>query len=181
MSAAHAPVFELTETKASLNHINPRNELHGEEKKLACDLSFLVECANTSLAMFSPVLRSSFYARDDGQGSLVDDADYMPVLKLPAIDSFKWKAGDLTGATIRFHYGTTEKSHIVLEDAKVGKFKITCREGGSVWIEFQAAVYPTEQQFGKLSKIIQDTVCVISVTPPPAPDDLDEGDDSKKQ
>lgn len=165
------PVFELEEANAVMTNMNVRLEKHGKEEVLACDLSLEYEMANTGLAMFSPALRSAFYQRSQGpQGELpgTDDADYMPSLRFPALSSHNWEAGELTGAELRFHYGATEKGHVVFEGAKIGKYRFNCKEGGTVLLQFKGQVLPTDVQMGKLSKILADKSCIISITPPKA-------------
>jgi len=170
MAKAGRVVFELSEVNAELVHKNERIEKHGEEDRLACDLNFSIEMANTQLAMFAPALRSCLYQRSLGDQPALpgteEETDHMPSLRFPAITVLKWGAGDLVGAELRFHYGTSEKSHIVFEGVKIGKFRIECKEGGTVVVSFQGQVYPTEAQSGKLSKFLQTRSCVISVTPP---------------
>ena len=163
------PVFELAEANAVLTNINVRLEKHGDEEVLASDLSFQYEMANTGLAMFAPALRSAVYQRPQGaQQEIEVDADYMPSLRFPALSALKWGAGELVGAEVRFHYGTTEKSHVVFEGAKVGKYRMECKEGGTVLLSFQAQVHPNEKQSGQLSKLLVDKSCIISITPPKA-------------
>lgn len=172
--AKHA-MFELANANVALIHKNERLEMHGNETKLACDLKFEYEMANTGLAMFHPSLRSAIYQPSQSdQGTLIEDQDYLPSLKFPALSSLKWGAGDLVGAELRFHYGTSEKSHVVFSEAKICKYKLDCKEGGTVLVSFDAQVYPTETQSGKLSKILTDKLCTISITPPEAPADLGE-------
>lgn len=169
------PVFELAEANAVLTNMNVRLEKHGNEEVLAHDLSFDYEMANTGLAMFAPALRACIYQRPQGpQAELegVSDADYMPSLRFPALSALKWGAGELIGAELRFHYGTTEKSHIVFDEAKICKYRMECKEGGTVLLSFQAQVHPNEKQAGQLSKLLVDKSCIISITPAPAPAEL---------
>lgn len=171
-----ATVFTLEEQNASLISKSDRIEHHGEEKRLACDLDFSIEVANTALALFAPALRSCLYQRDQGaQVELpgTEDPQHTPSLRFPALGSLKWGAGELIGAELRFH-GVNKKSDVVFDETKIHKYKIQCKEGGTVIITFQAQVRPDEHQAGRLSKFLQDKVCQITVTPPPPPADLAE-------
>ena len=174
MGTVGAPTFALEEQNASLVHKNERVEKHGDEDKIACDIDFEMEVANTALAMFAPSLRSCLYQKDQGpQADLpgTESPDHTPSLRFPALGKLKWAAGDLTGAELRFH-GMDNKSDVVFDSAKVGKYRFECKEGGTVVIGFQAQVYPNEKQSGRLSKFLQDKVCQITVTPAPPPADL---------
>jgi hypothetical protein len=161
--------FSLEEAAVSLDHKNERIEKHGDEDRLACDLNFHLETNNAALTMFSPTLRGLLYERDDGtQGALLDDADHLTKLRNPPLHGkpLPWGAGELVGAELRFHFGIKPDTDVVFSEAKIHKFKLDCREGGTVVIGFQAQVYPTDEQSGKMSKFLLDKVCTISVTPP---------------
>jgi hypothetical protein len=161
--------FELEEAVCQLVHKNDRLEKHGEEDRLACDLNLTYETNNGCLVLFSPTLRSLVYEHENGaQTELVKDPDHLTKLRNPALHGgpLKWAAGELVGAEVRFHYGPTGKSDIVFDMAKVGKYKIECREGGTVVLHFQAQVYPNESQSGKLSLILTNKVCTVSIKPP---------------
>ena len=43
-------MFELSRQKSKLTSINPRAELHGEDKKLACDIKFDMKVSNDVLS-----------------------------------------------------------------------------------------------------------------------------------
>lgn len=159
--------FELEEVFAGLTYKNERLEKMGELDRLACDLTLQVEAANSFLAHFSPTLRAGLYQKpDDGQGVLVEDVDHLTKLRFPQLGVLHWTEGDLVGATLRFHIGIKPASHLVFDQVKVNKYRIECKEGGTVVLTFRAQVYPTDSQSGKLSKLLVDKVCTISVTAP---------------
>ncbi len=167
-------IFSLEEQNASLTSKSDRIEHHGEEKRLACDLDLSIEVANTALAMFKPSLRSCLYQKDQGaQVELpgTEDPTHTPSLRFPELGTMKWDGGELIGAELRFH-GVNKKSDVVFDETKIHKYKIQCKEGGTVIISFQAQVRPDEHQAGRLSKFLQDKVCQITVIPPPAPADM---------
>lgn len=173
--------FELSEVAAALTHKNERLEKMGEEDRLACDLTLQVEAANSILAHFSPTLRAGLYQKpEDGQGELVPDVDHLTKLRFPQFGVLHWNAGDLVGATLRFHIGVRDTSHLVFDDVKVNKYRIECKEGGTVVLTFRAQVYPTDAQSGKLSKLLVDKVCTISVTAP-GDDGLEDAGDRGRQ
>lgn len=169
----HAPRFELENANALLVNMNSRLEKHGEDDKLACDLNFEYETANTSLAMFAPALRSCMYLPpDEGvQGELPVAADYLPRLRFPGLAALKWTVGELIGAKLSFAFGV--KSHLDFAGVKVHKYRLELKEGGSVVISFQAQVHPTEAQAGKLAGLFQGKQVVISVEPPAGDPDAD--------
>ena len=168
-------MFEITQSNVSLVHKNDRLEKHGDEDVLACDLNFQWETDNGALAMFAPDLRSLLYKKQDSQGELINDPSHLTALRFPALAPLKWVAGDLHGAKLLFHVGVSDKSNVLLEDVRVGKYRIEAKEGGTVVISFQAQCKPDEKQSGKLSRFLSDKLCTITLEPPPAPADLTEG------
>lgn len=169
--------FECIEANAELIHKNDRIEKHGEESVLACDLSFVWETDNGCLAMFHPSLKSALYGKGDNpQLEIEPDPAHMTALRFPQLQPLKWGGGDLVGGELTFHYGTGGKSNVELDIVKLGKFRLECKEGGTVAVHFQVAVRPTEAQAGKLSRFLNDGMCMISVEPP-AVDAVSHGDD----
>ena len=158
-------MFEAIEANMSLMHKNERIEKHGEEQILACDLRLEWETGNGVLAMFDPALRSALYRKDEDQGELIVDVDHLTVLKFAGLPSLKWVLGELVGAEVTFH-AAVSKNDLVLEGCKVHKFRIDCKDGGTVVISFQVQAHPTELQSGKLSRILTDKLCQVSVIPP---------------
>ena len=170
-------MFEMTEANVELVHKVERKEKHWEEEVLACDLNFKWETSNGVLAMFAPELRHSLYKKpSDGQAELpgTDDPDHLTALRFPAMAPIKWLAGDLTGGLLTFHTGV--KSMVKIDITRLHKFKLDPKEGGTVVVYFQIQCRPNEQQSGKLSKFYTDGACTITVTPPPAPGDLQQED-----
>lgn len=161
-------MFEVEEGKVKLMGMNTRTEMHGEELRVAVDLNFKWETGNGCLALFAPALRSCLYQRDTPD--LVDPVDpneeSLRSLRFAPLGVLKWDAGELVGAGLRFHYGTSEKSHIVFDDVNVAKYHLECKEGGTVIVSFQAQVRPNEKQVGQLANLLQIRDVVISVTPP---------------
>lgn len=162
-------VFELEEAKCRLVHMNTRLEKHGEEDRLACDLNFEWDTDNGCLAMFSPTLRSALYQRPTGPQTELPGTstpEHLTEVKYPELMPVKWRGGKVVGAELRFHVGTSDKSHVVFGETTVDKYSLECKEGGTVCVRWQAQVYPTDAQAGKLSKLLVDKHCEVSVTPP---------------
>ena len=172
-------MFEVDEGKVQLVHKNERLEKHGDEDVLACDLNFVWETDNGCLAMFAPDLRSALYKKSDGsQPDLpgTSGPEHMTALRFPGLAPLKWSLGELIGGELTFHHGTTAKSHIKIDITKLCKYRLECKEGGTVVVGFQVQCRPSEQQSGKLSKFLTDKHCVVSVIPPNAPEDLASGE-----
>ena len=166
-------MFEIIEGNVNLVHMNIRLEKRGDESVQACDLSFLWETNNGALAMFAPELRHCLYKAADGaQLELATDPDHLTALRFPHMGPIKWTGGELIGGELNFHYGV--KSEIAVEIKKLHKFRLECKEGGTVAIGFQVQCLPTEQQIGKFSMFLAAGTCTLSVTPPAAKADDDQ-------
>lgn len=156
--------FSLEAAKVLLKHKNERLEKHGEDEVLVCDLDFTLEASNAVLAEFHPELRSSIYKRtESAQGELVDDPDHLIALRIPELEGARKFAGAMHKAELVFLRGS--KKHLVFSEAKVHKFAFDCKEGGTVIVHFQAQVHPDEGQSGKLSGLLQEKLCTITLTP----------------
>lgn len=157
----------LKETNAKLLNVNPRPELHGDEKKPAADLSLNVHLHNKELDQFDLRLRHALYEKDATQGDLVsgDDPEHLPKLRFPQLDQpLKWD-GEQVGGKVTFHRGISAKSDLVIEGVLINKFQIEAIEGGSVGLTFRVQFKPEEKEIGKLCMLTGQDV-QISVEPP---------------
>ena len=135
--------FELPAmTKGKCTHVNFRPENHGDEPQMAVDININFNLPNTALDMFDPELRKALYfsqAGDSGQSDIEGVDKILPNFKFPSLKvPFGWEA-QLTGFTLEIDYGLGDEgdSNLRLEMCKVGKFKLTPAEGGTVIIACQ--------------------------------------------
>lgn len=149
-------MFELESlTTLKLINASPRKEHHGEDLVQAIDLSLRWETSNEALSLFDPWLRNSLYwnaAAENGQEKLEGVADVLPNLRSPKLRmplGWEWEG---VGYNLRVDHGLGGRSDLVLTGCKVGKFKFTVKEGGTVVIDFQvqANVDVNEKIVGKL-------------------------------
>jgi len=155
--------FVLAGAKVRLTHKNDRIEAHGEEKILACDLDFLFETTNDVLSQFNPAMHAAFYMRPDSpQGELAEDPKHMTALRLPEISGALALDGRMKG---EFKLGTGGKKDMVLPDCTLTKFKVECKEGGTVVVHFQAKTRPDEGQAGRISGFLRDKHVIVTFTP----------------
>ena len=164
-------MFSLEKQKVKLSSVNPRAELHGDDKKLAVDLKFEFKTSNDILSEFHPQLKSSFYMKgDSAQGELIETPGHLPAIKFPLISSFSWGA-EYPGYSLLVDYGIDDKSAIHMIDCEVDNFKFTLMDGGSVSVVFRVIAHPAEADLGKLCGMIQQEA-TITVTPPDSEADL---------
>lgn len=145
----YAPQFSLKNQTGKLININLREENHGEEEVVACDLKIVVPISNMQLAEFHPMLRDAlYYNKDVPQASLVDRE---PInIKFPQMAPFKW-ALDMSPCIFIISWGITP---VELFDAKVGGFNFDAQEGGTVDVTFRVQALPTPEVIGQLSALM---------------------------
>lgn len=149
MSESNAPEFSLDKQSGKLKNINLREEKHGDEDIVACDLTFIVPISNMQLAEFHPMMRHAFYYNKDvPQADLVDREPTN--IKFPQMGAFKWELS-MEPCAFVIHWGITP---VELLGAKVGKFVLEPREGGTVDVKFQVQALPTPEVVGRLSGLM---------------------------
>ncbi|USE79024.1 hypothetical protein NDR89_20520 [Cupriavidus gilardii] len=147
-------MLELDTELVKITHINTRNEKHGDEPVLAVDLKLQARLSNDVLSLFSPMLKASFYHKDESvQGDLVTDPGYLPNLKHPSIGPVKW-AGDWEHHVLTVHNGVRAADDIVLDEARINKVQFDFQEGGTVFVNFRAQVHPDEKTAAKLLSLL---------------------------
>ncbi len=171
-------MFELTNQTVKLSSVNPRAEIHGTEKKPACDLKFEYAADNGELAHFAPDLRSALYKAPEDQGDLIEP-ERLSVLRFPKMGAFKFETAG-KGYTLTLHYGIGGPSDVELS-ADIDSFKLLPQNGGTVIIMFRAVVHPDEKASGVLCSLVQQNVD-ITLTPP-APNTIGElfGDEPQQE
>jgi len=155
---------------AFLVNVNPRSELHGEERKPAGDVTLRVNVPNKMLDTFHETLKHALFFHDteNPKNDLADKAmegrpDHIPHLRFNALGlPLKWN-DQMFGATLTIHRGGGD---IVLPDVRVNKVEFTPKAGGTVELEFRVQGHPDEAAFGRLcgSGIIQ-TEVLMSLKP----------------
>lgn len=159
-------MFGLKEQKAKLSNVNLRSELHGDEHKLAVDLSFEAVVSNDVLSEFHPSLKSALYVKgDDVQGELLKDASHLPAIRFDNLGMpLKWNV-EMKGYEVVIHHGIGGPSDIKMIDCQADTFRFDCKDGGSVGVKFRVIAHPTQEQVGIMSGMIQQDID-ISLTPP---------------
>ncbi|MDR0769960.1 MAG: hypothetical protein LBE75_01985, partial [Burkholderiales bacterium] len=159
-------MFTLQKQTAKLTNVNPRSELHGEEKHLAADLNFEIAVSNDVLSEFSPTLKSSLYRKlSNGEGDLLpEEPGTLSKLKYPELCPVKWNS-QLNGYEMVIHYGVTKTQDIKLIDCTVDKFRFDCQDGGTVIVQFRIVAHPEPTELGRLCEMIQQEVEMTLIEP----------------
>ena len=171
-------MIQLGEISARMIHKNDRIELHGTESVLACDLDFRWDTDNGQLALFSPLLKDALYCVDPDlerkKGETIEGVEPpMNFLKHPQIETYKWKGSEVTGGTLIIH-GVVSGKNMEIGAAKLCKWKIEAKQGGSIVIGFQVQIEPEKKQRGMLMDILETGTATISFIPPATDADQEE-------
>lgn len=132
--------FERSRELMELVHLNIRREVHGDERVNGIDIRFRVDLTNDVLAEFSPTLKTTLYAREETpQGDFDPDSVPYTVVKNPQMGTIKWDAKyDCARAVV--HHGIDGRNDIAFALAKVNKFSILPKNGGTLTCEFRVQV-----------------------------------------
>jgi hypothetical protein len=129
--------FELpTPTPAMLTSVTPRTEIHGDDKVFAISLGLKLTGPNTLLDKLSPTMRTTLYQAVEGQEQLPGVEPATPLLRTRGIEQVNC-AGKLEGWTLYVDHGIDEGDPIALGDAKLDKFRVCPKEGGSIELLFR--------------------------------------------
>jgi hypothetical protein len=131
----------LDKTSAILTHINARKEGPSDEKTLAIDIKFAAQCTAEHLAYFGDTLRHFLF---DGEGNV----------RMPNLDTVKLK-GEMRHMCLMVNEG------IVIEDAKLDKFKVDAQDGERVELGFTAHFTPAGRQVAMLAELLGESVTII--------------------
>lgn len=166
-------MFALKKQKAKVAHLNVREEKHGDDPVLACDVKLEADLGNHFLDELSKGLRAALYRAEGGRAGETFDmvADHLPVLRFPQLGKQKWEVG-LVGAKLTLHVG--KKADDLVFECDIKDAALEPLEGGTVTTVFQAAVLPTSEELAKLGEILGHEVKVsLEAVEQPAQPPLD--------
>ncbi|WP_034301005.1 hypothetical protein [Herbaspirillum sp. RV1423] len=158
-------MFSLEEKLVKITSLNLRKERHGEELVSAADIGVSADLPNSMLAHFHPLLKDSFYSKDDNaQADMIDGESHTPVLKFPGFPAIKWPVA-LEGYQFIAHTGIGGPSEIRLIDVKIKNVTFLFKDGGTFHIKFSVQAHPSADESGRLSDLIQTEVQITLVPP----------------
>lgn len=157
--------FVLKKQVAKVAHVNLREEKHGEEPVLACDVKVTADVPNSFLTQISPTLKSALY-QPEGEGAgtqapLIDDGTHLSVLRFPQLGALKWEV-KMAGAEVILH-GAKKADDVVLV-GEVNELRMAPKEGGTVEITFRCQFAPIPEQVAAVGALLGHQV-KVSVRP----------------
>lgn len=158
-------MFSLDTQMVKIAGVNLRSEKVDDELVSACDIVIIAELPNDVLLEFHPLLKDSFYRRDENaQTDMINGDSHRPILKFPGFPNFPWKT-TLDGYQFIAHTGIGGKSEISLIDCKLNKISFNMKEGGTVKLKFIVRAHANPKDVGKLSTLIETEVQITLVPP----------------
>ncbi len=176
--------LEVTEKMAKILAATPNRELHGQDPKPYCAIKIALDLQTDSLAMFHPELRGLLFKKKEG-GDIADQGSDASELRLKYLGlPITWN-DEQVGGRLVIHYGSSEKSHIVLPGIVISKTKLEPYDGGTIGMECSVICHPDEKQMGRLGMMVG-TEIPISIVPPTQEEidrqrKLDEGGDDNPE
>ncbi len=165
-------MFDIENKACTLQHINIRDEKHGEENVLAVDIRFSGDFDGDILAEFGPALRACLYKKAE-DGDLADQASTVPTaMRFPKMIQPLKFADEIIGAAVTVVYGIGD---IVLETCNVNNFRVECKEGGTVRVTYRVQGNPSGEQLAKLSQMLG-LIVDVSIAPPMANIEQQQGE-----
>ena len=165
--------LNLTNQKATLEHVNVRREIHGAESELAADLKFRVALPNDCLACFDPLLKAMLYHFDDARPADLADAGskgqpgFAPHRRIGCLAMPLKLTSEAVGGALTIHRGLGGASDLDLLDVRVNAVSIDAKEGGTAEVTFRVQIHPDEGILGRLCGLVQEEV-EISLSAPEA-------------
>lgn len=170
------PELKFFRIKAKVTSLNMRQELHGEEHKLACDIHIEFDAPNRSLDKLDTRLLETFYwknpagAQQEELEGVERVTDYPNLrfehLAMPIKWLEKFEEGEF-----RVHHGDDSANDIVQSEVKINEIRLTPKEGGTTRWGLRIQSHPDESDVARLATVLQSEVTVTVNTDP---DDEDE-------
>lgn len=169
--------LKLFKVRAKVVSVNGRQELHGEEHRLACDIGIEVNQPNRVLDKLDTRLLETFYWKNPAGAhqeelEVVERITDYPNLCFEHLGlPVKWLEKFEDGLFI-LHHGEDEALDLRLREVKVNEIRITPKEGGTTTLGFRVQGHPDEGDLARLFTVLQSEVTVTVDTDPE--DEADE-------
>lgn len=172
-------MFSLDRAKVKIIAVTAISELHGNERKPACCITFEMIASSLYLSEFDSALRGMLYSKETQptkQGALDIDEELggLTALRFPKMGApIKWD-WDGAGYTAILHIGASGKGDIELGDADLKNIQFTPKDGGSCVYKWQVMAHPTAKEQGQIDQMLQSETELSLLEPTAEPDLLDD-------
>ncbi|MBT9492867.1 MAG: hypothetical protein IV107_11090, partial [Paucibacter sp.] len=156
---------------------NVRCENHGSEHVICTDWGITMDVPNDWLDNLDKALKPMFYRAGDPEMELAGEeqeqlesmevVSSMPYLRSTNVKFPLELTLEFAGYQLTVDRGLGGKSNLVLLEVKVNKFKISCKEGGTVEVSYRIqAQRVSEEVRGLLSSYIKGAPTALALKPP---------------
>lgn len=161
--------FVLVDHEADIENLNLRIQRHGEERILAADIKFSLSTANDVLDQFDPDLKKDLFRKPGkGEQQNLEGMDGLTAVKHPAL-SVKGLNHEFSGYELAIAGLLENGESEILVDAKVKKFTIDPKEGGSVVLGFVVSVTVDPDEAAELADAFTRGRVRMSLSPGKSP------------
>lgn len=150
--------------RALLANLNVRAEIHGDERRPACDLKFEAHMPNSLLDALGHGLTKALYAYDAKRADLADEGKrgesgvaYLPHRRFPDLGPLTFDV-EMEDVTMAISPPGAATEALRLAGGKVNAITVVLLDGGTVQVRFRFQCYPDEHAFGELATLVQTEV-----------------------
>lgn len=160
-------------TEAHVASVTNRVEKHGDEDKPAVSLGLELTASNTLLDLIDPKIRTALYTAVEGQEDLPGVETSTPLLRCHSFDRHTL-ATSHEGWTLAVDDGADETTPMVFGGAKVDKFVVEAKQGGTIVLRFRVGTSDVDaEKLGKLAMHNGGLIWVTLTAPVRQPDAAD--------
>lgn len=163
--------FRFHKIKMKVTSVNVRQELNGEEHRLAMDIGLEFNQSNHSLDKLDTRLIETFYwksptgpAQNDLDG--VERVTDFPNLRFDQMGMpVKW-GDEFEDGLFRMHHGGDDANDVVIREAKINQIRFWVKEGGTTTYNVRVQCHPDEADVARMCTVLQSEITATIDTDP---------------
>ncbi|PXW23376.1 hypothetical protein [Paraburkholderia caballeronis] len=155
--------FRFFKIKMKVTSVNVRQELHGDEHRLAMDIGLEFNQSNRSLDKLDGRLVQTFYWKNPAGAQQEDLEGVERVTDYPNLRfehlamPVKWLEEFSEGA-FRIHHGDDGANDIVMRDVDINNIRFSAKEGGTTTYSVRIQCHPDEADVARVCTVLQSEV-----------------------
>ncbi|WP_207000658.1 hypothetical protein [Trinickia mobilis] len=163
--------LKLINVKAKVAHVQGRQELNGDEYRLACDIRLEMDLPNRVLDQLDTRLLETFYWRNpalvDTKTETIEGVEQVyPNLRFEHLHMpLKWNERFDEGLFVMPH-GDEVDADVRLGEVKINEITLFPKEGGTVHLSVRIQAHPDEEDLVRMFTVMQRVVTVTVDTDP---------------
>lgn len=155
--------FRFFKIKMKVTSVNVRQELHGDDHRLAMDIGLEFNQSNRSLDKLDGRLLQTFYwanpagAQQENLEGVERVTDY-PNLRFEHLAApLKWQE-EFSEGEFRIHHGDDAADDIVMRDVDINNIRFSVKEGGTTMYNVRVQCHPDEADVARVCTVLQSEV-----------------------